>query len=166
MKNILKNPIFLILMVAVGTVILAEAYKSAPNGDQSSSAAQAVLGGDNVFYDFGAISMANGKVSYDFKVRNTTENTVEIERIYTSCMCTEALLIKGDTERGPFGMPGHGFVPPVNESLQSGEEAIVRVIFDPAAHGPAGVGTIKRAVYLEGGRSKLIELQFSATVTP
>ncbi|KKT83316.1 MAG: hypothetical protein UW81_C0021G0020, partial [Candidatus Giovannonibacteria bacterium GW2011_GWC2_44_9] len=40
------------------------------------------------------------------------------------------------------------------------------VVFDPAAHGPAGVGRIERAVYLENSASEALQLKFSATVTP
>src|SRR3989344_742996 len=162
MKNIIKNPILLVILSVVAIIIVAAVFKPAP-AEKSDEAVAAVLTGEIMSYDFGSISMAKGKVSYDFKVKNTTAEKVEIKKMYTSCMCTEALFIKGDSQKGPFGMPGHGYVPPVNEPLEPGEEAIVRAIFDPAAHGPAGVGLIQRAVYLEGEHSKLIELQFSAT---
>lgn len=166
MKKIIKNPILFVALAVAAIIILAAVFKPAPADEQSAAMTTAVLVTDNVFHDFGSISMANGKVSYDFVVKNTTGEMIDVKKLYTSCMCTEALFIRGDIEKGPFGMPGHGFVPPVNESLQSGEEVIIRVVFDPAAHGPAGIGAIRRSIYLEGDRSKLLELQFSAVVTP
>ena len=81
-------------------------------------------------------------------------------------MCTTAWFMKGETQKGPFGMAGHGYVPPTNESLEPGTEAVIKVVFDPAAHGPAGVGKIERVVYVEGTDSMLAELNFTANVIP
>ena len=81
-------------------------------------------------------------------------------------MCTEATLKIGSRAAGPFGMPGHGFAQRISETIRPNEEAAVEVVFDPAAHGPAGVGRIERAVYLENSASEALQLKFSATVTP
>ncbi|HEY4499544.1 MAG TPA: DUF1573 domain-containing protein [Candidatus Paceibacterota bacterium] len=117
-------------------------------------------------FDFGAISMAAGKVRHQFTVTNPTAETVTVAKMYTSCMCTEAKLIIGNKERGPFGMPGHGVVPKINQQILPGEKVAVEVEFDPAAHGPAGVGTIERSVYLEQSNGAPLELRISARVTP
>ena len=63
-------------------------------------------------------------------------------------------------------MPGHGFIPGINESLNLNEEAIIEVVFDPAAHGPAGVGKIERLVTVEVENGSPVELAFSAFVKP
>lgn len=117
-------------------------------------------------FDFGSISMAAGSVSHLFKIRNSSDKPVQIDEIYTSCMCTAASLIHNGKERGPFGMPGHGFIPEIGEKLNPDEEADVKVVFDPAAHGPAGVGLIERVVYLENDSGTPLELSFKAVVTP
>ena len=117
-------------------------------------------------YDFGTISMAAGKVTHSFKIKNTGNEAVTINKMYTSCMCTTALLRKGDKQFGPYGMPGHGAIPKIGQTINPNEEATVEVIFDPAAHGPAGVGRIERAVYLENNAGDPIELMFVASVTP
>ncbi len=117
-------------------------------------------------YNFGTISMAAGSVTHQFKIKNTGNEAVNIGKMYTSCMCTTALLIAGGKQFGPYGMPGHGFIPAIDQSINSGEEAIVEVVFDPAAHGPAGVGRIQRVVTMENNAGKPIEFQFTATVTP
>ena len=44
--------------------------------------------------------------------------------MYTSCMCTEALLAVGSRRAGPFGMPGHTPLPPVNVDLEPGERGL------------------------------------------
>lgn len=117
-------------------------------------------------FDFGEISMAAGKVSHLFAVKNTGSKSVSINKLYTSCMCTTAMLKIGNRIKGPFGMPGHGFVPGFNESLAPNETAIIDVVFDPAAHGPAGVGPINRAVRVENNGGEPLELRITATVRP
>ena len=117
-------------------------------------------------YDFGSVSMAKGNVEKIFKIKNTDSSPAVIEKISTSCMCTEASLIKSGREFGPFGMPGHGFTPKINESLSPGEEAEIKVVFDPTAHGPAGVGFIERIVYIEEKDRLPLELKIKAVVTP
>ncbi len=117
-------------------------------------------------YDFGAISMAAGKVSKMFAIKNTGEAVLSVNQLYTSCMCTVATLKIGNRSAGPFGMPGHGFAQRINETIGPNEEAGVEVVFDPAAHGPAGVGRIERVVYLENSAGAPLELKISATVTP
>jgi hypothetical protein len=116
-------------------------------------------------YDFGQISMAAGKVKTIFQVKNTSTERVMISKMYTSCMCTNAVLQMGSKRYGPFGMPGHGFMPKLNSEVQPGEEFSVEVIFDPAAHGPAGVGPIQRTVYVETSAG-VAQLEISALVRP
>ena len=81
-------------------------------------------------------------------------------------MCTTVKFIQGGKETGPFGMPGHGFVPPLKKTVAPNEEVAVSVTFDPTAHGPAGVGPIERAIYLYGKSDLLLQLDISASVTP
>ena len=171
LKNIL---IYFILAVTIisGLVWFARPDRSGavdPTADVIS-----LLIGNPTEFDFGSISMAKGKVSKKFAIKNTSAGPTLIEKIYTSCMCTSASLIVADPSTdlgqvktfGPFGMPGHGLAPKTNQELKPGEEAQVEVIFDPAAHGPAGVGPIERVVYVaEKGRQPL-ELKIKAMVTP
>jgi hypothetical protein len=62
-------------------------------------------------------------------------------------------------------MPGHGFIPSIGEILDAGASVDVEVVFDPAAHGPAGVGRIERVVTLENSAGAPLEFRFSANVT-
>ncbi len=118
-------------------------------------------------FDFGEISMAAGKVSHKFKIKNSNSESYPINQIYTSCMCTSVSLLIDGKRVGPFGMPGHGFgVIKINEILEVGEEAELEVTFDPAAHGPAGVGTIARSVFVESETGSPLELNIKATVKP
>jgi len=118
-------------------------------------------------FDFGSISMAAGKVSHRFWFRNEGSNPLSIQRIYTSCMCTTATFVKGMRKIGSYGMPGHGGpLPEVNESLAPGEAAYVDVVFDPAAHGPSGLGRTERVVTIERAGGETLQLGFVANVTP
>lgn len=118
-------------------------------------------------HDFGRISMANGTVNTRFGIKNTGSEDVVIRKVYTSCMCTKATLVFGPERRsGPFGMPGHGSIPRIDESIAPGEEVFVEVSFDPAAHGPAGIGRIQRTVVVENDAGEPLKFFFDAFVRP
>lgn len=162
-KNLIG--IIIVLVIAIGVVWLAK-----PNGEnntknQIAAVSQALKNLDGDF-DFGEISMAAGKVSRSVIIQNTGPEPVIISKIYTSCMCTTAkLIMDNDSYFGPYGMPGHGFTPAINKTIPSGAEATIEVVFDPAAHGPAGIGLIEREIYIENSVG-LLTFGFKATVKP
>lgn len=144
--------------------LLGNTNDSLDDGAVASSGAQ--LSAPEMFYDFGSVSMRKGLVNHRFAVKNETGAPVVIGKMYTSCMCTTASLIKNGKKIGPFGMPGHGFIPRLGETIAPGEAAVIEVVFDPAAHGPAGIGRIERAITLEQDSGGTLTLQFRAEVTP
>ena len=81
-------------------------------------------------------------------------------------MCTNAYIVNGGRETGPFGMQGMGFVPPANELIKAGESRDIKVVYDPNAHGPSGVGAIDRYVFLTDEAAGKIQLEIKALVTP
>jgi len=103
--------------------------------------------------DLGTISMAAGNVSFRYLIKNTGAAPLTINRIFTSCMCTSAMLVTGTQRKGPFGMPGHGPSTAVRAPLAPGELATVEVVFDPAAHGPSGLGRIERSVTVQSAEA-------------
>ena len=165
-KNVAVT-IIIFFAVIVGLIWIAR-----PGGKQDKNLANSgsVLSGaffaEESIFNFGAISMAAGKVSHSFKFKNTGDSPFSVSKIYTSCMCTTAKLSVGGKKFGPFGMPGHGFVPKINASVPAGEEGVVEAVFDPNAHGPAGVGKVERVITLENSAGAPLEFYFSATVTP
>jgi len=118
------------------------------------------------YFDFGPISMRAGKVSHRFWFQNEGPDPVTIHRVYTSCMCTTATLVKGLRTIGSYGMPGHGPLPAVDQALEPKEAAYVDVVFDPAAHGPAGLGRTERTVTIETWSGAPLTIGFVAMVTP
>ncbi|MBF8280341.1 MAG: Uncharacterized protein HW383_114 [Candidatus Magasanikbacteria bacterium] len=153
------------IAVIAGALIWFARSGAAPEEKQTIDAKGVLTALENS-YDFGTVSMAKGKVTHEFKVKNNGSESAKIVKFYTSCMCTEAKVMHNGKTFGPVGMPGHLPVPTINEVIEAGEEATVEVTFDPAAHGPAGVGKISRIVYLDNPNGRPLELNFTATVTP
>ena len=164
MKAIILTIVITLLIIA-GLVWIS----SVSQKNKTSNAAQTngILTAQEQIFDFGTISMAAGKVSHIFKIKNTDTESLTITKLYTSCMCTEATFVKSNIKKGPFGMLGHGFIPKISETLNPNEEAEILVHFDPAAHGPAGLGKNERTVSLENsGKNGPLELLIKANVAP
>lgn len=153
-------------VLVLGVLVIFLAKPSALNQSTQASFSPSELTVDLKEYDFGTISMAKGRVSATFQVKNSSAQDVTIKKMYTSCMCTSATLIKGNERFGPFGMPGHGFIPNINQAIRAGEEAQIEVTFDPAAHGPSGVGAIARDVLVETSDGAKLLMEIRAVVTP
>ncbi|HEU0204695.1 MAG TPA: DUF1573 domain-containing protein [Burkholderiaceae bacterium] len=117
-------------------------------------------------FDFGMISMAAGNVATTYLIKNSGDVPLNLNRIYTSCMCTRATLALPNGRKGPFGMPGHGGATDLSAQLAPGQTASLEVVFDPAAHGPAGLGRVERTVTVESREAAPLELRFVAMVKP
>jgi len=157
------------ILVAVGLLGFMWWGKSIQETAATSGGAGAIsaLTASEKLYNFGAISMKNGKVTKEFTVTNPGDGDIFIRSLVTSCMCTSAFIVEPDgNTKGPFGMPGMGYVPPANETIQPGESRVIRVVFDPNAHGPAGVGVIDRVVTLTDKSGGELQLEIKAIVTP
>jgi len=159
------------VIIALGVIAPPKKPSGAWERYEARTAAAEIAGkraltSDAPSFDFGRISMAKGKVSHRYSIQNTGAKPLTITKMFTSCMCTTATLITRSVQKGPFGMPGHGWLASVNESLAPGEAAQVDVVFDPAAHGPAGVGPTARTVTVVNDAGLALELQFNALVTP
>ena len=153
----------LIIVAQPGTATSTPAAApSAGAGPASAGYLSAIRKG----HDFGTISMAAGKVSYRYPISNVGTEPLEVRKLYTSCMCTTAALVKNGKVSEAYGMPGHTPIPSINVPIAPQEQAYVEVVFDPAAHGPAGVGPIERVVTVENSAGQPLELGFTAVVTP
>jgi hypothetical protein len=171
-KIVLGGAAFSIFLAAM---FFIASPKQSTQSAQSKNAASATGSAANLsisedaFYDFGTISMAQGNASHAFKVKNTGAEPVQISKIYTSCMCTSASFLKEGKKYGPYGMPGMSnpgeLTTSLNQTISPDEEASVEVVFDPNAHGPAGVGPIDRTVYLETPNGNA-EIRIKGMVTP
>lgn len=136
--------------------------------EQKQTDSKALLTVSEKFYDFGTISMKNGNVTKEFTVTNASDKDITVSTVLTSCMCTNAFIVAQDgNTKGPFGMAGHGgSVPPANETIKAGESRVIRVVFNPNAHGPAGVGPTNRFITLTDTSGNALQLEIKANVIP
>lgn len=117
-------------------------------------------------YELGNVPIKGGIVTKDYEVKNTTDKVLKLKKITTSCMCTTASFQVGSKETRFFGMEMVGDKnPPVNIEVAPGQTGKVQVRFDPAAHGPEGVGPFDRIVWLAfSDPAGVTELKFNGTV--
>jgi len=161
--------VFISLLVAI---LLVWGYVKNDNSAASVQGvkvtnASSVLTATSTIHDFGSIAMKNGNVSKDFRFTNSSEQEVVIRSLETSCMCTTAFLVESDgSTKGPFGMAGMGGVTNANETIRVGENRILRVVYDPKAHGPAGVGPIDRFITITDDSGRILRFEIKALVTP
>lgn len=115
---------------------------------------------DQLQHDWGTINMNDGVVSKTFAIENQGETTLKLYNTKTSCMCTTAQLKTANQVSKKFGM--HEKSANIFE-VQPGETAELLVEFDPAFHGPSGVGPISRTVTLNTNDSSHQTLSFKLT---
>ena len=155
----------LIIISAIGGLIWWGSSKQKP--PLQSTGEKSILTTSLSVYDFGSISMKDGDVVKEFIVTNPTDKDILLPTLVTSCMCTKAYFVLLDGKnKGPFGMPGMGYVPPLDETIKVGESRTIKVVYDPNAHGPAGVGFIDRFITLTDSTGNDLKLEIKATVTP
>lgn len=148
-----------ILAFIVGTIILIGGLaflmtKSSSTGGGKDSLvpniqAASLEASPSGIMSLGQISYSGGKVTKSFDIKNTSDKTIKLRKITTSCMCTTAKVIIGDKETKAYGMEMNGDLNPlIDYDLSPGETAQAIFTFDPAAHGPSGLGTVDRQVTL------------------
>ena len=156
--------IALVTLLLVGGGALLLGGKS----EGSTQVASEVLGIETNpnYYDLGEVPINGGIVTKEYSFKNITGSFLKLKKVATSCMCTTASVQIGGEITKFFGMEGHGDAnPPVNIEIGGGEDGKVVVKFDPAAHGPQGVGPFNRVVYLTfSDPAGVKELTFSGTV--
>ncbi len=167
-----KTTVTILAVVAVFVGLFALGYvtkggTAASVQNVALSNAGSLLTAPDSFHNFGTISMKNGDVNYDFTVTNPTDKDIMLKTLVTSCMCTSALIVEADGgTKGPFRMPGMGYVPPADEPIKAGDSRVIRVVYNPNAHGPAGVGSIDRFAILTDSAGNVLRLEIKAVVTP
>jgi len=162
-----KKAIIIIVLIAVAAIgLMAWGYGRTAGPTQAQFNEQGLLKASEAIYDFGTISMANGKVGHLFPITNPTDKDITIGNLQTSCMCTTAYIVDGGSKEGPFGMPGMGGITATNHVIPARGTQGIDVVFDPAAHGPAGVGNIDRFVYATEENGGTLQLEIKAVVIP
>lgn len=154
-----------IIMVTVVALVGAIFFltKSAPSKPNLVKTVGAKIETPETNFDFKDIPYSGGYAIHEFKIKNAGDKELQIANLKTSCSCTQTYLktAKGD---GPqFSMhSGSSWI----GKLAPGEEAVIVSDFDPAFHGPSGVGPISRIVSFETNDpdKPYVELTFSGNV--
>lgn len=148
------------ILILVGGIFILSGEGSTSATIISSKNAKATI--DQKNYDWGQINMQGGNISKTFTIKSTGTETLKLSNIKTSCHCTKAQIKIGSITSPSFGMntvsSWTGEIPP-------GQEAQLEVIFDPAYHGPQGVGPINRLVAVETNDKSNSRIEFSLTGT-
>ncbi|OGY08240.1 MAG: hypothetical protein A2782_00480 [Candidatus Blackburnbacteria bacterium RIFCSPHIGHO2_01_FULL_43_15b] len=114
-------------------------------------------------FSFGDIPFKGGLARHSFKIKNIGTSEITIGNLTTSCMCTKAYFQNGQ-EKSPEMVMGTRSA--WTGKLAAGQEGEVVAIFDPAYHGPQGVGPISRVVSFETNdpAHSAVELIFDGNV--
>lgn len=160
-KKIIIGGVLFTLIIIGGGIIYSNGSKSATLGKTQGAKIQTFESN----FDFKNIAYSGGNVEHAYKVKNAGEKDLTIANMATSCMCTKVFL-KTSKEEGPqFGMKGMSGTSSWIGILKPGEEGQVVAVFDPTAHGPAGVGPVSRMVSLETNDPDHPYVEFSFTGT-
>lgn len=155
----------LVALAVVGLMFWGRATEMPAHSEPEAGPKSALSASENSF-DFGTISMKDGNVAHLFKVANSTSEDIVVDRLSTSCMCTGAYLVEGASRVGPFGMSGMGFGTKLDKVFRAGETKDIEVIYDPNAHGPAGLGPMERFIHLTDASGGVLQLQIKGLVRP
>lgn len=142
-KNFIIGIVIFTIVVLGGGVALAAKMATGARVE-TNSGAQAKVG--ETTSDWGKVGIAAGNVEKDFTIENTGSAPLKLFNVKTSCDCTTARLSQGTVTSPVFGMHTNSNfameVPP-------GQKAILKVIFDPAYHGPDAVGPVTRQITVQ-----------------
>lgn len=134
--------VFTVLILAGGVALAAKMTTTARV--ETSSSAQAKV--EETVFDWGKIPITGGNVEKDFMIENTGSIALKLFGVKTSCDCTTARLSQNTVTSPIFGMhTNSNFV----LDVPPGEKAILKVIFDPAYHGPDAVGPVTRQITVQ-----------------
>lgn len=164
-KNTTIVAVSLIAIAIAGVMLLGRSIDGA-RPSQAEVATRSALSALELSYDFGVLSMRDGNIVHNFKVTNATDKDLTIERLSTSCMCTTAYIVDNTSRTGPFGMAGMGYGTKTNKVFKAGESKDIEVLFDPNAHGPAGIGPMQRVIQLTDSTGGVLQLQITGLVKP
>ncbi|HKZ35790.1 MAG TPA: DUF1573 domain-containing protein [Patescibacteria group bacterium] len=111
-------------------------------------------------FDWGTIGINDGIVEKTFTITNNGAGPLKLAGVVTSCMCTTAQVKTSDSLSPAFGMHQKSSW---SEQVEPGQSADLIVAFDPAFHGPSGVGAITRIVTVDTNDASQPQLSFTLT---
>lgn len=145
------------LLLLIGGVYFAS---KAPQPPEIQSSSQVNIDIEETSFNWGTIPLTGGKVEKIFIINNSGSDPLQLANVKTSCMCTQAQLIIDGQKSPNFGMHSNSSW---SGEVESGKKAELKVIFDPAFHGPSGTGQISRVITVETNDQNNPTLEFRLT---
>jgi hypothetical protein len=153
-------------VVLLGMVVLMAgglylAYRSStPDTIKSTEEAKAVT--QVVNKELGVVGINQGLQVTDFIIENGGSEELLLYDVTTSCMCTVAQVESGGVISPEFVM---GKRSSHVMKVLPGSSATVKMIFDPAYHGPGGIGEVTRQVMMRTNDANQSMLVFTMSAT-
>lgn len=148
--------IVITLLILGGGIYFLSSTTSAPAQITASQNAKVQV--DQKTFDWGNIPYSGGNATKTFTIKNTGTDTLKLTGVKTSCTCTKAQVAIDGKTSPYFSM--HSTSGWVGE-VAPGKEAQLSVIFDPAFHGPSGVGPVERLISVETNDVQNPKIEFS-----
>lgn len=109
---------------------------------------------------WGQIAYNGGKVKKNFRIKNTGVGILKLYSATTSCACTTGQL---KTKKNTSPLFGMHLPMSTTFNVNPGEEVQVEMVFDPAFHGPSGIGPISRTATIRTNDPKRPTLEFTVS---
>lgn len=157
----MKFPILIIgatVLLLVGGVFFLGKQPAGSVELSKNSAAE--FSTDHDRYEWGNIDYGGEKASHRFTVTNNGTADLTIANLKTSCMCTTAQFLSSSGNSPILAMHQKSTW---QGTLAPGDTADIDVVFDPAYHGPQGVGLIERVVSFDTNDPKKPYVEFTLT---
>ncbi len=155
------NKLIVSLILLTAAIIGGGSYlvvRSSPSQLSSDQSAVATI--TETSFDWGTIGINNGKVQKNFTIKNNGSSPLRLNNVVTSCMCTTAQVVINGQSSPAFGMHAKSSW---SGEVEPGQNADLVVVFDPAFHGPSGVGAITRIITVDTSDAKNPQLSFTLT---
>jgi archaellum component FlaG (FlaF/FlaG flagellin family) len=159
-KIIIITTIATFLILLIGVIWMSSTNTEAAQVSASQNAKAYTI--DPTSADWGQIPMSKGSVTKVFNIKNTGTDTLKLFNIKTSCHCTNAHVTIDAVDSPDFGMSG---ISAWIGEIAPGKQAKLSVVFDPAYHGPSGVGPITRYVSVQTNDKANSTLTYTVTGT-
>ncbi len=153
-------PLILIGILTL-TVLVFGAWLVSQSGPVSlASSENASAFAPETSFDWGDIDIGGGSATHEFTIENRGTDPLNITNVRTSCSCTTAQVMVGDSWSPYFGM--HSTSSWVG-TINPGESATLKVTFDPAFHVPDALGPVERFIAVETNDAENPSLEFALT---
>jgi len=149
------------LAIIIGAVFLFGNDKS----PKRESLGQASMTIDKTFEDFGSMKSDEERTA-TFTVSNTSNSSLRIWNVATSCDCTFASLVIDGVETGEFNMTMHtsGNLKNWIGEVAAGKQAILKVTYRPKVMPVTGVVTRQVTFSTNDPKNETVEISVKANV--